>query len=156
MAEIGGGRQSGGGDAVETLQLACFLIDELLCGVDISRVQEINRRLVATQVPLAADYVIGIMNLRGRIVTVINLGKKLGLAPCRMGAKSRVVIINQNEEYVGLLVDRIRDVVTVKATDIAPPPANIGGTSGRFFAGACRVQNELISVLDVESVLADE
>lgn len=155
MANNGGARVPGD-EVARTLQLACFKIDELLCGVDISCVQEINRKLEATQVPLAADYVIGIMNLRGRIVTVINLGKKLGLRPCRMGGKSRVIIINRDEEYVGLLVDSIRDVMTVKATEIVAPPANIDGTNGRFFAGACRLQNELISVLDVESVLADE
>ena len=66
--------------AEDTIQLACFVIDELLCGIDIKWVQEINRNLELTQVPLSPDYVVGIMNLRGRIVTVINLGKKLGLA----------------------------------------------------------------------------
>lgn len=142
--------------AEETIQLACFVIDELLCGIDITWVQEINRNLKLTQVPLAPDYVLGIMNLRGRIVTVINLGKKLGLAPCAMGGKSRVIIVDREDEYIGLLVDGIKEVVTISASQITPPPANIAIDKGTFFSGACKLQDALISILDLEAVLAEE
>ena len=142
--------------AGDTIQLACFIIDELLCGIDIKWVQEINRKLALTQVPLSPDYVVGIMNLRGRIVTVINLGKKLGLAPCSMGGKSRVIIVDRDDEYIGLLVDGIKDVVTISATQITPPPANIDLKKGTFFSGACKLEDALISILDVEAVLTAE
>ena len=142
--------------AGDTIQLACFIIDELLCGIDIKWVQEINRKLALTQVPLSPDYVVGIMNLRGRIVTVINLGKKLGLAPCSMGGKSRVIIVDRDDEYIGLLVDGIKDVVTISATQITPPPANIDLKKGTFFSGACKLEDALISILDVEEVLTGE
>ncbi len=137
-------------------QLACFVIDDLLCGIDIKWVQEINRNLELTQVPLAPDYVVGIMNLRGRIVTVINLGKKLGLSPCTMGSKSRVIIVDREDEYIGLLVDGIKDVVTIDASRITPPPANIAIDKGTFFSGAYKSQDSLISILDVEMVLVEE
>ena len=142
--------------ADETIQLACFVIDELLCGIDIKWVQEINRNLKLTQVPLAPDYVLGIMNLRGRIVTVINLGKKLGLAPCAMGGKSRVIIVDRDDEYIGLLVDGIKDVISIAGSQITPPPANIDVQKGAFFSGACKLENALISILDVDAVLAEE
>ena len=142
--------------AGETMQLACFFIDELLCGIDIKWVQEINRNLDLTQVPLAPGYVVGIMNLRGRIVTVINLGKKLGLSPCKMGDRSRVIIVDRDDEYVGLLVDAIKDVVTISVSEITPPPANIDIEKGNFFSGACKLDDALISILDVEAVLAAE
>jgi purine-binding chemotaxis protein CheW len=150
--------QAGMGKSVagDTIQLACFIIDELLCGIDIKWVQEINRNLELTQVPLAPDYVVGIMNLRGRIVTVINLGKKLGLAPCSMGGKSRVIIVDRDDEYIGLLVDGIKDVVTISASEITPPPANIDVDKGIFFSGACKLDDALISILDVGAVLAEE
>ena len=142
--------------ADETIQLACFVVDELLCGIDIKWVQEINRNLKLTQVPLAPDYVLGIMNLRGRIVTVINLGKKLGLVPCAMGGKSRGVIVDRDDEYIGLLVDGIKDVISIAGSQITPPPANIDVQKGTFFSGACKLENALISILDVDAVLAEE
>ncbi|MEA2108962.1 MAG: chemotaxis protein CheW [Pseudomonadota bacterium] len=142
--------------AEDTIQLACFVIDELLCGVDINWVQEINQNLAVTQVPLSPDYVLGIMNLRGRIVTVINLGKKVGLAPCKIGDKSRVIIVDRDDEYIGLLVDGIKDVVTISVSEITHPPANIDIDKGTFFSGACKLGDALISILDVEAVLAEE
>ncbi len=146
-----------GSPAVDDVaQLACFVIGDLLCGIDIKWVQEINRNLELTQIPLAPDYVVGIMNLRGRIVTVINLGKKLGLPPCQMGAKSRVIIVDRNDEYIGLLVDGIKDVVNIDVSQITPPPANIDVDKGTFFSGASKLQDSLVSILDVEMVLAEE
>jgi purine-binding chemotaxis protein CheW len=143
-------------EADDAMQLACFMIDELLYGIDIKWVQEINRNLDVTQVPLSPDYVLGIMNLRGRIVTVINLGKKMGFAPCKMGGKSRVIIVDHHDEYIGLLVDGIKDVVIINASQITPPPANIDVNKGTFCSGACKLQDALISILDVEAVLAEE
>ncbi len=151
-APAGGNQETGS----EVQQLCCFFLGDLLCGIDIRWVQEINRNQVFTRVPLAPAYVVGIMNLRGRIVTVINLGHKLELATGEMGPRSRVIIVNHNEEYIGLLVDRIDDVVAVADRDIAPPPANLEGRKGKYFTGACKKENELISILDVEAVLADE
>jgi len=139
----------------DAFQVACFSINDLLCGVDINWVQEINQNLAVTKVPLAPDYVMGIMNLRGRIVTVINLGKKLGMPPCQLGGRSRVIIVNWNDEHIGLLVDQIKDVVTVVNRDIAPPPANLEGNKGRYFTGAYRHRDELIGILDVKTVFAE-
>ncbi|MBW1644760.1 MAG: chemotaxis protein CheW [Deltaproteobacteria bacterium] len=140
----------------DSLQLCCFFLGDLLCGIDICWVQEINRNLSLTQVPLAPEYVMGIMNLRGRIVTVINLGRKLGLTPGTLGGRSRVIIVNHREEYIGLLVDRIDDVLTIDSRDIAPPPANMEDRKGKYFTGACKKGHELISILDVEAVLVEE
>ncbi len=140
----------------DTFQIACFSVDDLLCGVDINLVQEINRNLAITQVPLSREYVVGIMNLRGRIVSVINLGKKLGLSPCQLGIQSRVIIVNWEDEYIGLLVERIKEVVTLAKQDIAPPPSNLEGNKARYFTGAYRHRDELISILDVKAVLTED
>lgn len=143
----------------DTFQIACFSVDDLLCGVDINWVQEISQNLAVTRVPLVPlvpDYVIGIMNLRGRIVSVINLGKKLGLSPCQLGIQSRVIIVNWEDEYIGLLVERIKEVVTLAKQDIAPPPSNLEGNKARYFTGAYRHRDELISILDVKAVLTGD
>ncbi|MDQ7031375.1 MAG: chemotaxis protein CheW [Desulfonauticus sp.] len=137
-------------------QASCFYLGEALCGIDINLVQEINKQIVYTAVPHAPDYVLGIMNLRGRIVTIVDFGKKLGLGCTKITDSTRIIIVNSKEEQIGLMVDRITDVVNGRWEDIAPPPANIKGIQGRFFLGVCKVKNRLVALLNVEEALADE
>ncbi|WP_244150386.1 chemotaxis protein CheW [Desulfomicrobium norvegicum] len=88
-----------------------------------------------TKVPQAPAYVLGIMNLRGRIVSNIDLGLKLGLAPSKTTETSRIIIVNSRDENIGLLVDRITDVVTSKWRGVESNPSNIKevkGTAGLF------------------------
>lgn len=136
-----------------SLQLSCFYVGKALCGMDINRVQEINKELLFTDVPQSPGYVLGIMNLRGRIVTIIDMGRKLGLGSTEMTAYSRVVIVQSRQEFVGLLVDRIADVNTVQREDVSPPPSNIKGVRGTYFQGVVRIKNGLVAIVDVEKVL---
>ena len=141
------------GDAI---RVATFYLHDSLCGIDIVNVQEINEDLSFTKVPLAADYVQGIMNLRGQIVTVIDQSLKIGLPAARITKDSRVVIVKSQGESIGLLVDRIMDVVTTDLEKITPPPANIHGAEGVFFKGVIQTdRNELLALLDVEAILRE-
>ena len=140
----------------KTVELATFYVGDSLCGMDILKVQEINKLLEMTEVPLAPDYVKGILNLRGQIVTVIDLGSKLSLAETETSGDTRNIIVNSNGEYIGLLVDRIGDVERTEEEDIEPPPANIGGIQGRFFEGVFKKENSLIGILNVEEILKDD
>lgn len=140
----------------EIVQLSCFYVGKALAGIDINQVQEINKELEMTKVPLAQDYVLGIMNLRGKIVTIIDLGKKLGLEPGVWSDKSRIIIINWNDEYVGFFVDRITDVVIAAKKDISLPPSNIKGLKGKYFQGVYHYKKELVAILDTDAVLNEE
>jgi purine-binding chemotaxis protein CheW len=140
----------------KTVELATFYLGDALCGMDILKVQEINKLLEMTEVPQAPDYVKGILNLRGQIVTVIDLGKKLGLSLTDLGIHTRNIIVNSKNEYVGLLVDRIGDVERTDWDKIEPPPANIGGVQGKYFDGVFKKENSLIGILNVEEVLKEE
>lgn len=143
-------------DKTGPVQLSCFYVGSALCGIDINVIQEMNRQVEMTRVPQAPSFVLGIMNLRGRIVTIIDLGLKLGLAPSVISGTSRIIIVNSRDENIGLLVDRITDVVTAKWEDIEPTPSNIKGVKGRYFQGVLKSAKELVAVLDVKEVLADE
>ncbi|GAB4247296.1 chemotaxis protein CheW [Deferrisoma sp.] len=136
-------------------QVCTFWIGDALCGVDIRRVQEINRQVEATPVPLAPDYVVGVMNLRGRVVTVMDPARKLGLGDTAPGEETRNVIVQSGEEPVGLLVDRVADVVEVDPAALAPPPANLGGIRGAVFLGVLRTDGALVGILDVDAVLEE-
>ena len=140
----------------KNIEMATFYIGDALCGMDILRVQEINKLLEMTKVPQAPDYVRGILNLRGQIVTVIDLGKKLGLSMTDMGTHTRNIIVNSNNEYIGLLVDQIGDVERTDRDKIEPPPANIGGLQGKYFEGVFKKDKSLIGILNVEEVLKEE
>jgi purine-binding chemotaxis protein CheW len=138
----------------EAAALCTFYIGRHQFGIDILKIREINKNRTITTVPQAQEYILGVMNLRGRIVSVIDLAKKLGLAFTVRGKKSRTIIVSSQDEYIGLLVDRIGDVVPVRTEDVAPPPANIGGVIGSFTEGVLKTGSGLIGILDVEAVLA--
>jgi purine-binding chemotaxis protein CheW len=138
------------------LELATFYVWEALCGIDILNIQEINKNIEFTWVPQAPEYVLGVLNLRGRIVTIIDLGKKLGLSPIAATKKNRNIIVNSQDEHIGLLVDRISDVLLADSETIEPAPANIGGVKGRYFTGVFKTEESLIGVLDIEEVLREE
>ncbi len=140
----------------KTMELATFYVGDSLCGMDILKVQEINKLLEMTEVPLAPDYVKGILNLRGQIVTVIDLGNKLSLADTEISSETRNIIVNSNGEYIGLLVHRIGDVERTEEDKIEPPPANIGGIQGRYFEGVFKKEKSLIGILNVEEILKDD
>jgi len=143
-------------DKTGALQMSCFYVGSALCGIDINVIQEMNRQMEMTKVPQAPSYVLGIMNLRGRIVTIIDLGLKLGLSPSKVTDTSRIIIVNSREENIGLLVDKITDVVTAKWEDVEPTPSNIKGVKGRYFQGVLKTSKDLVAVLDVGEVLADD
>lgn len=140
----------------KSLELATFYVGDSLYGINILKIQEINKHLDVTVVPKAPDYVQGVLNLRGRIVTVIDLGKKLGLSPIDPSKNNRNIIVDSHDEQIGFLVDSISDVLQAESDKIEPAPANIGGVQGSFFKGVLKTENKLIGVLDVEEVLTEE
>lgn len=139
-----------------SVELATFYVGDALCGMDILKVQEINKLMEMTKVPQAPDYVTGILNLRGQIITVIDLGKKLGLTHIEFNDKTRNIIVNSGNEYIGFLVSHISDVIEAEWEKVEKPPANIGGVQGSFFKGVFKTKDKLIGILDAERVLAED
>ena len=139
-----------------TVDLSTFYIAGALCGMDILKIQEVNKLMEMTRVPQAPDYVKGILNLRGQIITIIDFGIKLGLASIKKDDNSRNIIVKSGEEYIGFLVERIGDVVSADWEKVESPPANIGGMQGKYFEGVFTTENNLIGILDVDEVLKEE
>ncbi len=139
-----------------TLKLATFRVGDALCGIDILHIQEINKLMDMTAVPQSPDYVRGILNLRGKIVTVIDLRKKLGLVRADLGNRTRNIIVAAKGEAIGLLVSDIGDVVATSGSQFEPPPANIGEIQGKYFSGVTKTEKQLIGMLDLEQVLSEE
>jgi purine-binding chemotaxis protein CheW len=138
-----------------TMELATFYVGKALCGIDILSIQEINKHFDVTTVPQAADYVVGVLNLRGRIVTVLDLGKKLGLSEIQRTKNNKNIIVRSQDELIGLMVDSISDVVSADRESIEHSPSNISGVKGKYFKGVLKTETSLIGILDVEEVLKD-
>ena len=137
----------------QDVEFATFYVDNLLLGVDILQVEEINRHLALTPVPHAPECVQGVINLRGEVVTVVNLRTILGLPRGEITKTTRNVVVHGQGEQIGLVVDRIADVVKTRRDAIDPPPANVNGVDSRFFRGVYRLEKGLLVVLDVEEAL---
>lgn len=136
-----------------SLQLATFYVGDMLLGLEIDQVQEINRCLDVTVVPHAPDWVRGVINLRGDVVTVIDLRSVLGLERGTVTKDSRNLIVNVSGELVGLCVDRIADIITVASDDLIPPPPNISAVDQRFFSGVATNEDEIVAVLNLSQAL---
>lgn len=138
------------------VELSTFFVGDALCGMDILSIQEINKTIDMTTVPQAPSYVLGILNLRGQIITSIDLGKKLGLGETDITKDPRNIIVNSKGEHIGLMVRTISDVIQANKDMFEPPPSNMGGIQGDFFTGVYKTENKLIGILDIEKVLRVE
>ncbi len=139
----------------QSILLATFFVRDALCALDAAGIQEVIRLGPLTPVPHSLPDVAGILNLRGKIVTILDLGMRLGFAPVVAGAESRIFIIEDRNEFIGLLVDRVDEVVEVERDQWQAPPANVRGGQGRFFQGVYRVGGRAITVLDPGPILAE-
>lgn len=139
----------------DLLQLVTFIIDGEEFGIDILKVQEIIRPVAITRVPNAPPFVEGVINLRGRIVPVIDARKRFGLEPRPMAETSRIVVIELGRETVGFVMDAVREVIRVDPAVIEPAPELAVGVDADYIRGVAKLEDRLLILLDVERVLAE-
>ncbi|MBB6676051.1 chemotaxis protein CheW [Cohnella lubricantis] len=119
--------------------------------IRISEVHEIIRMQDITEIPNGPSYVKGVINLRGRIVPVIGLREMFGLPDKEFGKATRIVVLNHLEEFIGIVVDRVNQVVSFENTQ--PPPDRIGGLNGNLFTGIGISSTGLVGILKLDEVL---
>jgi purine-binding chemotaxis protein CheW len=134
----------------QTSQFCTFYLDKLLFGVELKGIQEVIRSLETTQVPLAPDVVTGLMNLRGQIVTAIDLRKRLALRPRAGELRPMNVVVRSGDGVFSLLVDDIGDVVEVDETSFEAPPDTLVGNVRNMILGVHKLSGKLMHVLDTE------
>ncbi len=140
----------------DSLLIATFLLGEAAFGIDANEVQEVTRVGHITPVCNAPSYVVGIRNLRGRIVTVIDLRVRLDLGRVAEAPTNRILIVDSLGEPIGLLVDSVADTIDTNAASLTPPPPNLHGVQSRNLRGVCRGADRLVAVLDLGPVLQPE
>lgn len=137
-----------------TTQFCTFAVDDLLFGVDVTRVQEVIRFQEMTRVPLAPPVVHGLINLRGQIVMAVDLRERLGLAPRSDQELPMNVVLRGTEGSVSLLVDSIGDVIEVDEEAFEVPPSTMVGAQRQVIDAVCKLPGRLLLVLDPERALA--
>jgi purine-binding chemotaxis protein CheW len=132
--------------------IVTFRVRDMLCGLDIVDVQEIKRIHQITAVHRAPPEVRGVVNMRGRIVTIIDVRQKLGFEPAA-GGPALVIIVPHREELLGLLVDDVDDIVHAEPGSIAPAPDNLVGVERELFCGVLKLDQTLVAILDRRRVV---
>lgn len=140
--------------ATETSQVVVFRMEGESFGVDIFRVNEIIRLHRITPLPNAADHLLGLVNLRGKTVPVFDLRRRLGLPVAEPTDASRIVVVEAQQDRVGVLVDEVSEVLTVPTEDFETPPDSTRGDGDECVAKVVRHQDRLITYLDLDQVLA--
>jgi purine-binding chemotaxis protein CheW len=134
-------------------QFSTFVVDHLLFGVEVEKVQEVIRYQEMTRVPLAPPVVRGLINLRGQIVTAIDLRRRLDLHERATADLPMNVVVRHDDGAVSLLVDEIGDVLEVEEEDFEPPPESLDSKARRLIPGVYKLSDRLMHVLDTDATV---
>jgi purine-binding chemotaxis protein CheW len=141
-------------DQEELLQLVSFKIGDEEFGVDILRVQEINRMSQITKVPNTPDFLEGVINLRGRIVPVIDLRVKLGMLRKEHDKDTRIVVVELKGKTMGFIVDEVNEVLRISKDITEAPPDIISGVNAEYITSIGKLDDRLLILLDLERTLS--
>jgi purine-binding chemotaxis protein CheW len=140
----------------ELLQLVTFNIGEEEFGVDILRVQEIIRIMDITRVPRSPEFVEGVVNLRGKVIPIVDLRKRFGMDDKGHDKHTRIIVIEINKMIVGFIVDSVSEVLRIPADTVEPPPPVIAGLEAEYISGVGKLDDRLLIMLDLNKLLSRE
>jgi len=140
----------------EILQLVSFKIANEEFGVDILNVQEINKMTQITKVPNAPDFVEGVINLRGRVIPIIDLRTRLKLEKKQHDKDTRIIVVEISNKTVGFIVDAVNEVLRIPTNIIEPPPQLATGIDSDFIRAVGKLEDRLLILIDLEKVLTEK
>ena len=140
----------------ELLQLVSFKIGEAEFGVDILKVQEINKMMELTSVPNTPKFVEGVVNLRGRIIPVLNLRSRLGLEVKEYDSETRIIVVELNDKTLGFIVDEVKEVLRIPVGITEQPPEVVSGVDAAYITAIGKLEDRLLILLDLTKILTHE
>lgn len=138
------------------IQLVGFNLGKECYGVDIKRIKEINRMTEITRVPRAPGFIEGVINLRGSVIPVINLRKKVKMPPREYDKDTRIIIVELAGKTIGFIVDAVKEVLRIPESLLVPPPTLAVGKNADYITSVAKVEDELVILLDPDKVLSRE
>jgi len=140
----------------EVLQWVTFQLEEETYGINVMQVREVLRYTEIAPVPGAPDYVLGIINLRGNVVTVIDTRSRFGLVEGEITDNTRIIVIESEHQVIGILVDSVAEVVYLRSSEIDTTPSVGTDESAKFIQGVSNRDGKLLILVDLNKLLSDE
>jgi purine-binding chemotaxis protein CheW len=140
----------------EVIQLVSFTIGKEEFGLDIQSIQEINRMVEITRVPNSPEFVSGVINLRGKVIPIIDLRKRFGFPPKESDRNTRIIVVELSGMVVGFVVDSVSEVLRIPKNITEPPPSIVAGIGSEYITAVAKLENRLLILLDLERILKDK
>ena len=137
----------------ELIQLVSFNIGSEEFGVDILKVKEINRMVEITKVPQAPHYVEGVINLRGKVIPIVDFRKRFNLEVREYDKNTRIVVVEIGGNIMGMVVDSVSEVLRIPSSTIEPPPEIVSGINSDNIKGVAKLDDRLLIFLDLSKVI---
>jgi purine-binding chemotaxis protein CheW len=144
------------GKSEELIQLVSFTIGDEEFGVDILKVQEINRMLAVTRVPNSPEYIDGVINLRGKVIPIIDLRRRFRMDRKEHDKNTRIVVVELSGKVVGFVVDAVSEVLRIPKSVTEPPPPIVAGIDAEYITAVGKLEDRLLILLDLEKVLVGD
>ncbi|WP_428561126.1 MAG: chemotaxis protein CheW [Solidesulfovibrio sp. DCME] len=140
----------------ELLQLVTFAIGEEEFGIDILKVQEIIRTMAITKVPNSPQHVEGVINLRGKVIPVIDLRSRFLLESKQHDNQTRIIVVDLHRMIIGFVVDGVSEVLRIQSNTVEPPPPVVAGIESEYIKGVGKLDDRLLILLDLDKLIPVE
>jgi purine-binding chemotaxis protein CheW len=138
----------------KNLQVVAFCLGEEEYAIDIQQLKEVVKHVTITPLPHAAEFIEGVINLRGDVIPVVDLRKRFGIGEHHVDAKTRIIIVEISENLLGMVVDEVTEVLHFNGEQIQDPPQGMLGSSSDFIEGIGQVEGRLIIILKPEKIIS--
>lgn len=138
----------------EVLQLVSFTLGKEEFGIDILKVQEINRTSSVTRVPNSPHFIEGVINLRGKVIPIVDLRKRFSMGSSQHDKNTRIIVVEILSKTVGFIVDSVREVLRIPQSVVDPPPPIVAGISSDYIEGVGKMDDRLLILLNLEKALS--
>jgi len=145
---------SGKNESGELLQLVSFKIGNEEFGVDILKVQEINKMVPITKVPNSPEFVEGVINLRGKVIPIVDLRTRLGLQKVEKNKDTRIIVVDVESRIIGFIVDSVSEVLRIPMNITEAPPALTTGIDSEFIKSVGKLEDRLLILIDLDKILS--
>jgi len=150
--ESTGSHQSDG----DLLQLVTFMVNSEEFAIPILSVQEINRMMQITRVPQSPAFIEGVINLRGKIIPVMDLRKRFGIDALEDSSEARIIVVEVATRVIGFTVDCVNEVLRIDSGIVESPPAMVSGIDSDYVEGVGKLEDRLLILLNLERLFSDE
>ncbi|HON77093.1 MAG TPA: chemotaxis protein CheW [Spirochaetota bacterium] len=141
---------------INSMQIVCFKIGHEEYGIEILKVQEILKLPKITKLPKSAEYILGVIDLRGKVIPIVDLSMRFGNLDEDSSQSKRAIVVDIRGKQIGLAIDAVSHVVKVDSTNIEPPPPIVKGISGRYIIGVAKLPEGFVIILDIDQIFSTE